>query len=61
MILGVFGINTSSNISKLSQISLAEAARDILGQYNLKYYSRYLSQIPLETIVLPILIIIIHI
>ena len=31
--LGVFGINTSCTISKLSQISLAEAARDILEQF----------------------------
>ena len=53
----IFGINTTRVISKLSQISLAWR----LVKFRitiLKYHSRYLCQISLQIILLPIQIIV---
>ena len=47
----IFGINTTRDISKLSQISLAELRITVL-----KYHLWYLYQISLQIMLLPILI-----
>ena len=51
----IFGVNTTRNISKLSQISLAYRLVK-LSVTILKYHSWYLCQISLQIMLLPILI-----
>ena len=52
----IFGINTTRDISKLSQISLAQRLVKLRITI-LKYHSWYLRQISLQIMLLPILII----
>ena len=51
----IFGLNTTCDISKLSQISLAKRLVKLRITI-LKYHSRYLCQISLQIMLLPILI-----